>query len=75
MRVAAIKDVSLRNDHSQVTRLIDRLDDEVAEVRLFAVLALRKMTGQQFGFRAHDLPLRRSEAVERWRDWAKSRRQ
>lgn len=74
LRVAAIKEVSQHNDQSQLGRLIDRLEDEAEEVRLYAVLALRQMTGQQFGFRAHGLPWHREEAVKQWRRWARSRR-
>ena len=52
-----------------VPALIDRLDDPDPVVRLAAHEALRRRTGQQFGFVPWADPPERARAVTRWRSW------
>ncbi len=52
-----------------IPALIGRLDDPDTVVQLSANEELKRVTGQDFGFRAwNDLEERRA-AVERWRSW------
>ena len=59
-----------------VPLLIERLEDTEAEVRLFAVRALKAITGltDAHGYRYYASPPERRGAVQRWREWLKSTR-
>ena len=49
--------------------LVDALEDRDPAVRMFASVALRKLTGKDFGFKPHGSPAERQEAVRQWRVW------
>jgi len=70
-RVRAIIRAADRSDRVAIPLIIDRLDDEDEAVRVIAIMALKKLTGQDLGYRAFDPLGRRIEAVERWRRWLK----
>ncbi|MCH7812640.1 MAG: hypothetical protein IID40_01335 [Planctomycetes bacterium] len=53
--------------------MVDRLDDEDAAVRFYAVAALARLTGRRFGYRAFDPAERRRVAVDRWRLYLRDR--
>ena len=74
LRVRAIVQIAERQDHSQINGLVDRLEDEAEEVRLYAILALRQLTGgQDFGYQAYGAPAQRQKAVDLWREWLAQR--
>jgi len=50
--------------------LVKLLSDSSPHVTEEAVYALRRLSGKNFGFRAHDPPAERAKAVEAWREWA-----
>lgn len=52
-----------------IPALIDRLEDTDPVVCLSAHEALRRRTGQQFGFLPWADPAERARAVTRWRSW------
>ena len=54
-------------------RLVESLADEERSVRFFAAIALRKLSGESFGFSASDPTAKRQAAIERWRDWLASK--
>ena len=56
-------------DAVAIPALIDRLEDDDPVVRLSAHTALRRRTGQQFGFLPWAEPDERARAVARWRSW------
>jgi hypothetical protein len=47
------------------------LDDEDSAIRFAAISALKRMTGQDLGYRYYDGEYDRRAAVERWRQWLK----
>lgn len=49
--------------------LVDRLTDSERAVRMYAILALRRLTGQTLGYCYYDPPAERDVAVARWRRW------
>ena len=49
--------------------LVDALEDRDPAVRMFASVALRKLTGKDFGFKPHGSPAEREEAIRQWRVW------
>lgn len=66
-RVRAILTVAKRGDHSLIPALVDRLDDDDVAVRMYAILALEKLTRTRLGYAyAAPAPDRR-QAVDRWR--------
>src|SRR5262249_10935514 len=66
-RILAIKAAGDAKDRSAVPALVDRLDDEGAAVRFFAILALERITGTRMGYDFGAPADRRVAAVERWR--------
>jgi len=67
-RAAAIVRVAESGDLRAVHKLVDLLEDEDSAVRMYAILALRRLCGQDFGYRYFDNVGTRSSAVRRWRD-------
>ena len=61
-------------DRDALPLLVERLEDESADVRMFAIGALRRMTGKTLGYRFHAARQQRAEAVRRWREWLASNR-
>jgi hypothetical protein len=60
-------------DPTLVVALVDRLDDEDAGVRFFAIAALQDLTGRRLGYWAHDPARVRQAAVDRWRRYLSDR--
>lgn len=69
VRAAAVVEAGSRGDRKAVPYLVDRLEDDQADIRLFAIQALRQMTEENFGYRSYGNELARREAVRRWRQW------
>ena len=74
MRVRAAVMAGNQRDEEAVPLLIDRLSDIDPDVRLFSGMALTKITGKDFGWRAYAPRAERDQAIVRWRDWLKQRR-
>ena len=53
-------------------RLVKNLADPDGAVRMFAAVALRKLTGQDFGYKPFGLPSEQAEAVNAWNAWLAS---
>lgn len=66
-RNAAIVDAAARNDRSAMPHLVRMLESDDPATRSLAISALERLTGQTHGYEAWDTPLRRDEAVARWR--------
>jgi len=60
-------------DRDALPLLVERLEDESSDVRMFAIGALERMTGKTLGYRFYADRQDRSDAVRRWREWLKSR--
>lgn len=56
-----------RRDPAAVHKLVDLLEDPDQAVRMYAILALQRITGEDFGYRYYDREAERQPAVERWR--------
>ena len=61
-------------DRQSVPYLVDRLTDSEAEVRFAAIVALRRITDETFGYRYYEPSAKREQAVRRWRDWLRDDR-
>lgn len=55
-------------DVESVHTLVNLLEDDDRAVRLVASLALRRLCGDDLGYRYYDPPAQRAAAVQRWRD-------
>lgn len=59
--------VSEAGDADAVHKLVDLLEDPDCAVRFYAIIGLRRLCGEDFGFRYYGDATERAEAVERWR--------
>jgi hypothetical protein len=56
-------------DTNAAPLLVDRLSDSNSDVRFYAILSLRKITGTDMGYHYYDSPGQREQAIGRWRQW------
>ena len=74
-RILAIREAGERRDREVIPLLVDRLEDEDAAVRFYAILALERITGDRLGYRYEGNAADRRDAVERWRRYAAGSRE
>ncbi|MBN2447676.1 MAG: HEAT repeat domain-containing protein [Phycisphaerae bacterium] len=55
-------------DATAVHRLVALLDDEDSAVRMYAIVALKRLCGTDYGYRYYDCQDDRAAAVARWRE-------
>jgi hypothetical protein len=72
-RISATIEAADTGDREVLPLLVDQLDDPDADVRMYAILSLRKLTGQTLGYRFYADPADRAAAVARWRAWLADR--
>ena len=73
VRVQAIKWAGENGLQEAAPLLVDRLDEQDASIRFFAILALERLTGQTLGYEYAGSASSRRQAVGRWREWLKQR--
>ena len=74
VRIDAAVEAGRTRDQAAVPYLVDRLNDSEPDVRFFSFIALKKITGQTFGWNYASPPADRDAAVQRWRQWLKEGR-
>ena len=52
--------------------LVENLSDRDEAVRFYTAIALRKVTGLDFGFKSYGDLVERTKAIERWHEWLES---
>ncbi len=67
-RARAVVAVTADRDLAAVHKLVDLLSDPDDGVRMYAILALRRICADDYGYRYYDPPGVRGAAVARWRD-------
>lgn len=70
-RLNAIVQAAADRDTTAIPDLIRQLASDDAAVRLFAIRALERITGQTMGYRHDDPPWKRADAIDRWATWAR----
>lgn len=60
-------------DASATVDLIEQLDSDDPAVRMMAIAALERVTGQRLGYRPYDTLAERRMAIERWAAWQRER--
>ena len=68
-RIGAIERSAAAMDRTQCENIIESLDDNDPSVRLAAIGALQRLTGETFGYRFNATSGERAEAIGRWKDW------
>lgn len=71
-RARAIVAATEDRDTVAIHKLVYLLDDQDIAVRMFAINGLRRLVGEDFGYRYYELPERRAEAVARWQEALRS---
>jgi len=66
-RARGVVKVAQRGDAGTAHRLVELLADDDPAVRMYAILALRRLYGEDHGYRYYDPPAARAAAIERWR--------
>ena len=69
--IPAIKAAADSNDRKAIPRLVQCLDDRDSAIRFAAISALKRMTGQDFGYRYYDDEWNRRQAIAQWHQWLK----
>ena len=70
--IPAIKDAADQNDRKAIPRLVQDLSDQDSAIRFAAITALRRMTGEDFGYRYYESESERGPAITRWNEWLKA---
>ena len=72
VKIPAIVQAAENTDHSSADELVKELESGDPAVRLFAIEALERLTGETFDYRYYDDPEQRKPAVLRWQQWIAS---
>jgi hypothetical protein len=72
VRILASERVVAEGKIELAPRLVKNLADPDGAVRMFTAVALRKLTGQDFGYKPFGLPTEQVEAVNAWNVWLAS---
>jgi hypothetical protein len=73
VKIPAIKQAVRQGDADVVPQLVKDLDSDDPAVRLYAIEALERLTGQTFGYRYFDDERERAPALKRWQEWLSRR--
>lgn len=68
-RIPAIKQVAETHDTRAIPQLVQLLDDDDPAVRFYTIEALKRLTGETFGYRFYEDESQRRTAVGKWKDW------
>jgi hypothetical protein len=74
-KIPGIKRAGEAHDRSALPALVDSLGDDDPAVRLFAIAALEKFTGDRFGYEYYFDEEQRKPSLARWREWLKQQQQ
>jgi len=66
-RAQAIVRLAEAGDTQAVHTLVELLADDDRAVRMYAILALERLCGENYGYRYYDPPAEREAAIRRWR--------
>ncbi len=72
VRIAAALQVVEEGRRDLAYRLVENLSDRDEAVRFYTSIAVRKVTGMDFGFKAYDDIAERARAIQRWQEWLES---
>ena len=73
VKIPAYKKAVRAKDRAAVRQFVKDLDSDDPAVRLYAIDALRRMTGNTFGYRYYQSDEQRRPAVDKWNEWLAAR--
>ena len=73
VKIPAYKKAVRERDRDAAPQLVADLESDDPAVRLFAIEALERVTGETFGYRYFDDDQDRRESVAKWQTWLKTR--
>ncbi len=65
-RTLAIKKAVHAHDLHAVPKIVEQLDADDPVIRMLAIDALERLTGETYGFHHYDPPDKRHAAIQRW---------
>ena len=68
-RIEAIERAGASGDRSALPRIVENLSSDDAAVRMAAIGALRRITGETLGYRFDAPEIERRAAIDRWKAW------
>jgi hypothetical protein len=68
-KIPAMKKAVRERDMKVVRQLVKDLDSDDGAVRLFAIEALQKLTGQRYGYDYYADEVQRRPALSAWQQW------
>jgi hypothetical protein len=68
-KIPAMKAAVQKDDRDVIPQIITDLGNDDPAVRLYAIEALRRLTGQDFGYQYFADEDHRKPAIERWKEW------
>jgi hypothetical protein len=74
-KIPGIKRAGEAQDRSALPELVESLNDDDPAVRLFAIAALEKFTGDRFGYEYYLDEEQRKPSLARWREWLNQQQQ
>ena len=69
VKIPAFKKAVRAKDRAAARQLVADLDNDDPAVRLYSINALRRMTGETFGYHYYENDEQRRPALERWQAW------
>ena len=69
VKIPAISKAVREHDQSVIPQLIRELDNDDAAVRIYAIHALRDLTGERLGYEPYLDEDHRKASIERWKKW------
>jgi hypothetical protein len=69
VKIPAYKKAVRKKDKAAIRQLVADLDSDDPAVRLYAVNALHRLTGETFEYRYFESEEQRKPAVQKWRQW------
>jgi HEAT repeat protein len=67
-RARAAVQLAELGDHSAIHALVNLLEDDDRAVRMYTIVALKRLCGEDHGYHYYDPQPQRAAAVARWRD-------
>jgi hypothetical protein len=74
LKIQAIQRDADTHNLKDAAGMVQGLSDEDSAIRFYCIEALRRLTGDDFGYHFFDDPDRRAPAVSRWNQWLASRK-
>jgi hypothetical protein len=68
-KIPALEDAVRKNDHRVIPQLVADLENDDPAIRMYTIDALRRLTGQDFGYQFFVDDDARKPAVEKWKQW------